>query len=172
MMRRARQRFPGSAAERARAFTLVETILVLMLIGLIASVLITGANSLFLGAKEQDPEAAVLTLLQKARGEAVETGRVVELTPLPEDVGFLWGDDGVETLPKREGFSVRLIEPEMTAAFLIGGQLEERAIKRLRFYPDGSCDPVRVQVRRGEMRRVYAIDPWTAAPLPEGGRKQ
>lgn len=169
MRRAARQRFSRRAA--ARGFTLIETILVLMLIGLIASVLISGANSLFLNAKEQDPETALLSLLQKARGEAVETGQVVELKPLPEDAGFLWGAEGVETFPKREGYSVRLLKPEMSSAFLIGGQLEEGAIERVRFYPDGSCDPVRVQVRRGENRRVYAIDPWTAAPLPEGARK-
>lgn len=168
-MRRARQPLPGRTA--ARGFTLIESVLALMLIGLIASVLISGANSLFRSAKDQDPEAALLTLLQKARAEAVETGQVVELVPLPDDAGFLRGSDEVETLPKREGLSVRLLKPEFEAAFLIGGQLEERAIDRLRFYPDGSCDPTRVQVRRGDTRRVYAIDPWTAAPLPEGGRR-
>lgn len=168
-MRRARQFLPGRTARRG--FTLIETVLALMLIGLIASVLISGANSLFRSAKDEDPESAVLTLLQKARAEAVETGQIIEVVPLPEDAGFLWGADGVETLPKRPGLSVRLIQPEFTSAFLIGGQLEEKAIERVRFFPDGTCDPLRVQVRRGDTRRVYAIDPWTAAPLPDGGRR-
>lgn len=143
----------------------------LMLLGLMGAVLIGGATSLLKSVEEQDPESALLSLLQKARGEAVESGQVVELTPLPEDAGFLWGQDGMETLPKREGLGVRLLKPEMTAAFLVGGMLEEQPIDRVRFYPDGSCDPMRVQVRRGDVRRVYSIDPWTCAPLPEGGRK-
>lgn len=167
-MHRARPRVPGPASRGG--FTLIETVLVIMLIGMIAGVLITGANSLFNSAKQQDPEAALLGLLQKVRAQAVEKDEIVELKPLPEDAGFIWGEDGVEKLPKREGFVVRLLKPEMSAAVLIGGQIEEHAIDRVRFYPDGSCDPVRVQVRRGDTRRVYSIDPWTAAPLPEGGK--
>lgn len=167
-MLRARKRSPGMAAQDG--FTLIETVVVLMLIGLIASVLISGATSLFNSARQQDPEVAVLSLLQKVRGVAVEKGEIIELKPLPEDAGFLWGADGVETLPKKPGFTVRLLTPEMVSASLIGGQVEERPIARVRFYPDGSCDPMRIQVRRGDTRRVYAIDPWTAAPLPEGGK--
>lgn len=155
---------------RRGAFTLLEVLLVLMLLGLLGAVLVGGAASLLRAVEDQDPEAAMLTLLQKARAEAVEAGRVLEIAPLPEDAGFLWGGDGVETLPVREGLRVRLLRPEMAASFLIGGQLEERLIERVRFYPDGSCDPVRVEVRRGDIRRVYSIDPWTAAPLPEGGQ--
>lgn len=171
-MRRARRFSPGRRGRPdRRAFTLIEIILVLMLIGMLTGVLISASSSLFASAKEQDAETAVLTLLQKARAQAVETAQIVEIRPLPEDAGFLWGQDGVEELPKREGYKVRLLKPEMTSAFLIAGQLEEKAIERVRFYPDGSCDPVRVQVLRGETRRVYSIDPWTAAPLPEGGRK-
>jgi prepilin-type N-terminal cleavage/methylation domain-containing protein len=156
---------------RRRGFTLLEILLVLMLLGLLGALMIGGAASLLKSAEAEDPEAAVLTLLQKIRGQAVETGQVIELKPLPEDEGFLWGADAVETLPKREGLKVRLLRPEITNAMLIGGVLEETPITRVRFYPDGSCDPLRVQVRRGDTRRVYAIDPWTAAPLPEGGRK-
>jgi prepilin-type N-terminal cleavage/methylation domain-containing protein len=165
------RRFASGRDGVRRAFTLIEVVLVLMLIGMIGGVLISGANSLFDSAKEQDPESALLSLMQKMRGEAVETGQVIELRTLPEDAGFLRGEDGLIELPKREGQGVRLLRPEMKSAFLIGGQLEEQAVERIRFYPDGSCDPVRVQVRRGETRRVYAIDPWTASPLPEGGRK-
>ncbi len=167
-MIRARTRFPGPAVRAG--FTLIETIVVLMLIGMIASVLISGATSLFNSAREQDPETAVLSLFQKVRGKAVESGDVVELKPLPEDAGFIWGADGVETLPKREGYTVRLLSPEVVSASLIGGQLEERPLAKVRFYPDGTCDPMRIQIRRGETRRVYPIDPWTAAPLPEGGK--
>lgn len=167
IMHRARTRLPGPASRAG--FTLIETIVVLMLIGMITSVLISGATSLFNTAREQDPETAILSLFQKVRGQAVESGQVVELQPLPEDAGFVYGADGVEMLPKREGYTVRLISPELISASLIGGQLEEKPLMKVRFYPDGSCDPLRIQIRRGETRRVYPIDPWTAAPLPQGG---
>ena len=168
-MHRARTRLPGTASRDG--FTLIETIIVLMLIGMIASVLISGATSLFNTAREQDPETATLSLFQKIRGQAVESGQVIELKPLPDDAGFLWGADGVEMLPKREGgATLRLLTPELVSASLIGGQLEEKPISKVRFYPDGSCDPMRIQIRRGDTRRVYPIDPWTAAPLPQGGK--
>ncbi len=162
----------GKRGPLRRAFTLLEILLVLMLLALLGAVLVGGAASLLKAAEEQDPEAALLSLLQKARAQAVETGQILEIVPLPDDSGFLWGRDGVETLPVRPGQRVRLLRPEMAAAFLIGGQLEERPVERMRFYPDGSADPVRLEVRRGEQRRVYAIDPWTAAPLPEGGARR
>lgn len=149
---------------------MLEILLVLMLFALLGAVLIGGAVSLLKTVEDKDPEAIVLGMLQKIRGEAVEKGETIELTPLPDDAGFIWAHDGVENLPKREGLGVRLLRPEMTSAALIGGQLEERSIERVRFYPDGSCDPMRIQVRRGDIRRVYSIDPWTAAPLPEGGK--
>jgi hypothetical protein len=150
---------------------MIEIILVLMLIALIGSVLVGGATSMLNDSKEQDPETALLSLLQKIRGEAVETGQMIELVQLPEDKGFLWGSEGVETLPLRPGGPrVKLLKPEFGRASLIGGQMEEYPLERLRFYPDGSCDPARVQVRNGETRRVFSIDPWTAAPLPDGGK--
>jgi prepilin-type N-terminal cleavage/methylation domain-containing protein len=164
----------GLKAARGRAapgFTLLEILLVLTLIALLGSVMIGGAASLLKTAKEQDPEPALLALLQKTRGEAVEKNQIVELVQLPEEKGFLASTGGLEVLPKTEGGArVTLLRAEFSGASLIGGQMEERPLERMRFYPDGACDPVRVQVRRGETRRVYAIDPWTAAPLPEGGK--
>ncbi|MBC8010535.1 MAG: prepilin-type N-terminal cleavage/methylation domain-containing protein [Burkholderiales bacterium] len=168
-MKRTRSIFPDDSDRRG--FTLIEIVLVLMLIALIGAVLVGGASSMLNSSKEQDPETALLSLLQKLRSEAVESGQMIELVQLPEDKGFLWGADGVETLPLREGGPrVRLIRPEFGRASLIGGQMEEYPMERLRFYPDGSCDPARVQVRKGDTRRVFAIDPWTAAPLPDGGK--
>ncbi len=150
-----------------RAFTLLEILLVLLLIALLGSVLVGGAVSLLDANKEQDPETALLALFQKVRGRAVESGQILELVQLPDDEGFLWGADEVETLPKREGGPrVRIIKAEFGRASLIGGQLEEYPLDRMRFYPDGSCDPARVQIRLRDTRRVLVIDPWTAAPLP------
>jgi prepilin-type N-terminal cleavage/methylation domain-containing protein len=168
-VRFARRNSPGAGGRR-RGFTLLEILLVLILLALLGSVMIGGAASLLNSVKEQDPEAALLVLLQKVRKEAVETGRMIELEQLPEDKGFIWGSAGVETLPLVQGGPrARLLKPEFGRASLIGGQLQEETVERLRFYPDGSCDPVRLEVRRGDARRVFSIDPWTAAPLPAEG---
>lgn len=152
----------------ARGFTLLEILLVLTLIALLGSVLIGGAVSLLKANNEQDPETALLSLLQKVRAEAVEANTTITLQQLPEGHAYLWGQDGAETLPAREGGSrARLLRPEFAGGSLIAGQMEERLLERMRFYPDGSCDAARVEVRRGDLRRVFSIDPWTAAPLPE-----
>ena len=167
-MRRARH-IPSGASAR-RGFTLLEILLVLLLLGLMGSVLVGGAASLLSSAREQDPEAALLAFMQERRGEAVETDRVIEVEQLPEDQGFMWGAEEIFALPAgTTGTRVRLIRAEAGGASLIGGQLEETPLEKLRFYPDGSCDPVRIEIRRGDSRRVLVIDPWTAAPLPEGG---
>jgi prepilin-type N-terminal cleavage/methylation domain-containing protein len=163
----------GGARRGGRGFTLIEILLVLSIAALIGAVLIGGSAQLLDQAKEEDPETALLLLLQKARAQAVEGNAVIELVQLPNDEGFLLGEDGLEELPRREGGSrATLLKAEFEGGSLIAGQIEETPLERLRFYPDGSCDPARVQVRRGEVRRVYAIDPWTAAPLPDGGARR
>jgi general secretion pathway protein H len=153
-------------------FTLLEILLVLALLALLGSVMVGGAVSLLKANEAKDPETALLKMMQTIRGEAVSKGTIIELRPLPDDGGFAWGESKIEVLPENKTVKVTLIAAEMVRASLIGGQLEETPVKRVRFYPDGSCDPVRVQVRRGEARTVYAIDPWTAAPLPEGDERK
>jgi general secretion pathway protein H len=154
---------------RRQGFTLLEILLVLALLALLGSVMVGGAVSLLKANEAKDPETALLKMMQAVRGEAVAAGAMIEIRQLPEDAGFLWGSARAEVLPLSPGVKIRLIAPEFGRASLIGGQLEESPVIRLRFYPDGSCDPVRVEIRRGENRRTYAIDPWTAAPLPETG---
>lgn len=154
---------------RLKGFTLLEILLVLALLALLGSVMVGGAVSLLKANEAKDPETTLLKMMQTVRGEAVASGSIIEVRQLPEDAGFLWGASGAEVLPVSAGVKIRLIAAEVGRASLIGGQLEERPVTRLRFYPDGSCDPVRVEVRRGQNRRTYAIDPWTSAPLPETG---
>jgi hypothetical protein len=66
---------------------------------------------------------------------------------------------------------VKIIAPEVKEAILLGGQMEERALTRIRFYPDGTCDRMRVEIIRNQARRVIPIDPLTCAPLPAENAK-
>lgn len=164
--------YPVDTRLRAGGFTLVEILMTLGLFALFAVVLIGGAISLLGGRGEVDPEDAVLAMLQEVRRAAVLSGEGVELQVLENGEAYLWTGGGTLILEGDGTVRVRLITAEMEAAVLIGGQMEERAVTRMRFYPDGTCDPVRLEVRRGDRRSVVGIDPWTAAALsslPGGG---
>jgi prepilin-type N-terminal cleavage/methylation domain-containing protein len=157
---------------RARhGFTLLETLLVLGLISMLAAVLIGGSASLLKGTARDDPESALMALLQTVRRQAVEQSKVIDLRPDIEPDGeetvlsYSW-DDKKETLPLAGDVKVKIIAPEVKEAVLLGGQVEERALMRIRFYPDGTCDRMRIEIQRAQARRVIPIDPLTCAPLP------
>ena len=152
-------------------FTLLETLLVLGLISMLAAVLIGGSASLLKGTARDDPESALMALLQTVRRQAVEQSKVIELKPDIETDGedailsYYWHNQK-ETLPVSGDTRVKIIAPEVKEAILLGGQVEERALTRIRFYPDGTCDRMRVEIIRNQARRVIPIDPLTCAPLP------
>ena len=161
-----------------RGFTLLETLLVLGLMSMLAAVMIGGSAQLLKGTARSDPEDALTALLQTIRRQAVEKGKVLELAPkeAAEEDGpdFEWGEENAdedhprteERLPKLEGVKVKILAPESTGAILLGGVASEKALARMRFYPDGTCDRVRLDVTRNENRVVIPIDPLTCAPLP------
>ena len=167
-----------SGQPERRGFTLLETLLVLGLISMLAAVLVGGSAQLLKGTARSDPEDALMALLQTLRRQAVERGQVVELFPAEsadeDGPDFTWAFENAaedaapheEKLPKAEGVSVKILAPETTGAILLGGVASEEALARLRFYPDGTCDRVRLDIRRNEDRRLVPIDPLTCAPLP------
>ncbi len=162
--------------DSSRGFTLLEVLLVLGLISMLAAVLIGGSASLLKGTARDDPEDAVLALLQTVRREAVERNQVLTLkSPIDSDSEgaeiYTWGEGRSETLPNQENVKVKLVAPEVVAAILIGGQAEEKALAKVRFYPDGTCDRVRLEVNRNGERRIVPIDPLTCAPLPSENAK-
>jgi hypothetical protein len=138
---------------------------------MLAAVLIGGSASLLKGTARDDPESALMALLQTVRRQAVEQSKVIELRPEIEADGedtvlsYTWHDQR-ETLPIAGDTRVKIIAPEVQEAILLGGQMEERALTRIRFYPDGTCDRMRVEIIRNQARRVVPIDPLTCAPLP------
>ena len=159
-------------------FTLLETLLAIGLMSMIAAVLIGGSSTLLKSTVRSDPEDALRALLQTVRRTAVQKAAILELLPADNADGagpdFLWGEENIaqdhprteERLPKIEGVKVQILAPESTGAILLGGVASEQPIVRMRFYPDGTCDRVRLEVTREEGRRVIPIDPLTCAPLP------
>ena len=146
----------------AGGFTLLEIVVVLALFGLITALLIGGSGALLRAVGREDVESTALNAIASARHEAVLAGRTLELR-LDEKTRLLdWGA-GRATLAGED--VVRLLPPVKTSAVLIGGRLEEAAITTVRFHPDGTCDPFRLEIVHGQTGRILAIDPWTCTVL-------
>ena len=138
---------------------------------MLAAVLIGGSASLLKGTSREDPEDALLALLQTVRREAVAQGTTLILKTLadednPNVIYYTWGENKSEKMPVLAGVTVKLIGPALNAAILLGGEMEESALSQIKFYPDGTCDRVRLEITRNESRRVLPIDHLTCAPLP------
>ena len=159
-----------------RGFTLLETLLVLGLISMLAAVLIGGSASLLKGTSREDPEDALLALLQSVRREAVARGSTLLLKAIPDEddpelTNYTWGDDKIEKMPMLLGVKVKIVGPSINAAILLGGEAEESALSQIKFYPDGTCDRFRLQITRNESQHILPIDPLTCAPLPAENAK-
>ena len=155
-------------AGRGRAFTLVEILLVLAMMAMVGAVLLPVAGTLFRNSSQENPANLVTDLLQEVRREAVLTGRPVTLRFDLETQRFTWdGGSGGSRAANGPRLRVDFLRRTGTGSVLIGGQLVETgAVDSLTFYPDGTCDPVRVQLRPagGGVAKVLTIDPWTCAP--------
>lgn len=158
---------PTRAGGLGRGFTLLEIVVVLALFGLVSVLLLGGSGSLLRAIGREDVESTTLNAIASARYEAVLAGRTLELR-LDEKTRVLdWGA-GRAILAGED--TVRLLPPVQTSAVLIGGRLEEAAISSVRFHADGTCDPFRVEIVRGQAGRILVIDPWTCTVLAPGDK--
>lgn len=150
---------PGAAG-----FSLLEILLVLVLFGLIGALLVGGGSRLQ-ATLDKDIETAALNGIAAARHAAVLAGRTLELTVDAETRRLDWQAAGID-LPGED--EIRLLPPVTTSAVLIGGRRQEAPLARVRFYPDGTCDPFRLEVvpaGGGRESRILVLDPWTCTAL-------
>ncbi|MBI3885003.1 MAG: prepilin-type N-terminal cleavage/methylation domain-containing protein [Opitutae bacterium] len=156
------------APRSRRGFTLVEIILVLALVVLVATLLIPGANSMLRAMADDEPDRMFWDTVVAAREQALTGNRVVELRFDGEKRRLQW-TDGTTAHQKDfpAGTSVQFLQPRTGSFILLGGQLvETQEVPRLRFYADGTCDALRVQILRpGAPPQTLALDPWTCAPV-------
>jgi prepilin-type N-terminal cleavage/methylation domain-containing protein len=157
---------------RMAAFTLLELIMVLALFGLVATLIVGTGAAMLRESDEASVEQKTLTGIASARHQAVLTGEVLELR-FNDKTRVLDWSKGSETLAGED--EVRFLPPARISSMLIGGRLVEQTIPFVRFYPDGTCDPFRLEVVQKGTSRITAIDPWTCtamAPLPEDARRR
>lgn len=156
----------------SRGFTLLETLLVLALIGLIGALLAAGVTRVFRN-DHPTPEDVFWQACRSAQKLAALSEHEVSLGFDAKEKKLVWGNGqetgassfdavggevGVQFLQALKGGSL----------ILIAGQVvETQEVPRVMFYPDGTCTAFRVQFRVGANAWQLAIDPWTCAPVLE-----
>lgn len=151
---------------RRGAFTILEVLVTVALLGLVGALFISGTTDL-LRAREPRPEDAFWSTLGAARQLALETGREVTLTFDSEKKLFTWTDGRATQTRAFPGLAAEFLRPESEGRILLGGVLAETStLKSVRFYADGTCDAFRAQLQLAPSRRVVLqVDPWTCAPI-------
>ena len=174
-MIRRRPVYGGQACRRpaggqaTRAFTLLEILLALALMGLLAAVLVSGSARL-IGDQPVTPEDVFRKAVQQARAAALNNEREIRLSFDRKEFAFVL-DDGVTptslAVPPNHDLTVDFLSAQAGgSSVLIGGNLvDTKTVPFVTFYPDGTCSAFRVQFRSGGPVHVLAFDPWTCAPV-------
>jgi general secretion pathway protein H len=161
-----------SLAAGSSAFTLLEILLVLALIGVISGVLAVGIS----GAFDNDhptPDDVFWQASRAAQKLASISERDTSLSFDAKEKKLVWsngqqtnstafdasrGDVSVQFLRAAKGGSLILIA---------GSVVEQQEVSHVVYYPDGTCMAFRVQFRVGPTAWQVGIDPWTCAPVLE-----
>ncbi|HTL67674.1 MAG TPA: prepilin-type N-terminal cleavage/methylation domain-containing protein [Lacunisphaera sp.] len=149
-------------ARRAAGFSLVEIIAVLAILALVSALLLGSGGEYLRHLTRDDVETVALDAIANARHSAVLTGQPLELRYDEKNRRLDWQQGQAAIVGEGE---VRLLPPARVAAMLIGGRAVEQPLERVRFYPDGTCQPFRVEIVRGQASEILAIDPWTCSVL-------
>jgi hypothetical protein len=150
----------------------MEVLMVLAIMGLIASLLIGGAKSL-LNDKPVSAEEVFWKAVQEARKMALNTEHEVLLKYSDEaEKGKRFiVTDGQSTkelpVPGGRDLEVSFLVPQTGGTIMIiaGAVVETQKIPAVTFYPDGTCSAFRAQFYRSGTPHLLSIDPWTCAPV-------
>jgi prepilin-type N-terminal cleavage/methylation domain-containing protein len=158
--------------ERAAAFTLLEIILALAIVGLIATALI-GGSARMLASKPLTPDDVFWSAVTKARKTALEQGSAVQMAFDAKGKGFVITDasGGATTVAipnPPQDLTVDLLPgdvPPTGGAIVAGTLIETLTIPSVTFYPDGTCTPFRLQIHNPMGAHILKLDPWTCAKI-------
>jgi prepilin-type N-terminal cleavage/methylation domain-containing protein len=149
-----------------RAFTLLEVILAIALVGLVASLFITGGSEMF-RARQRTMADVFWESVQAARLQAVQEDATVVMRFDEKSKRILWGASDESRGVDWPGRNLEFLPFETRDTILLGGQLVDTGrLAAVRFFADGTTDRFRVQLTdpNGQVSRLE-LDPWTAAPV-------
>lgn len=154
----------------------MEILLTLALLALFATLFLPGVNSMLAAMNERSTEQQLAEAVLAARSEALETGRTVDLAFVAASRQLAWGRAEARAEPLPPGATLELLPMQAGGSILLGGILTEnqQPLRRVRFFPDGTCEAFRIRLRESEQApvRLFVVDPWTCAvnPVaPKGG---
>lgn len=158
----------GRVAANA-AFTLLEILLALALLGLLSAALVAGANHLLDSRVRAAPDI-FWEAVREARRTALKGETEVRLRFDEKEKSFVVdGGDATSAFPvtATRDLSISFLPAQSGGgSILIGGVLSDsRSLPGVTFYGDGTCSPFRIQFRTGGAVQIIAIDPWTCAPI-------
>ncbi len=149
-----------------RAFTLLEVLITVALIGLLTGILVGGSMAM-VRERPSTGEEVLRTAIRQARRYAVENLREVRVRYDAKEKVFVASTrDGEKRFPVEfpGELKVDFLPTIKSSSVLLGGEvLETSSMPFITFYPDGGCSPFRAQLRTGGPARIVSIDPWTCA---------
>jgi len=181
------------AGRARRAFTLIEMVLVIALIGLFAGIIAAGAMHNYDFFSMRPPDRILISAMKRARTEAIARGREMTLTfdkrgffiisdtETSEELSRVFFRRGLENAwkaakkesvePDWEAFPNSSmvyfypVVPEVIGKTTI--DFSEEPVNFVRFASDSSMTPVRVLIKDGVLLEFeFGIDPFSASPLP------
>lgn len=154
--------------DRRRAFTLLELLLAVALLGILSAALVAIAPRLADG-RPDSPQDIFWEAVRTARRSALTTEREVRLRFDEKEKEFVHEGGSSQKFPvlKTPDLTIDFLHAKSSGgSILIGGQLvDTQTLPSVSFFPDGTCSPFRVQFRTTGPAQIVAIDPWTCAPV-------
>ena len=155
-----------------RAFTLVELMVVLAVLGLIIGISIPSFRSFFKKAPLEQAISDVEGMCRQARSDAIINKRTMELVlnDSEESVVLRSAARTVMGVDPETGGEANLVEQgevldrvELAADLQIIEPLDEDfvGLLELRFYPNGTAEPVDLRVTDGNEAYILSLDPVT-----------
>jgi len=156
----------SAARSGRRAFTLIEVLLAIALLGLVSALFVTGGSDLF-RSRERTATDVFWEAVQAARLQAVQEDAIVHLYFDEKKLQVAWTSAGGTHELDWPGRNLEFLPVEQTDSILLGGQLAGTSrLTEVRFHADGAVDRFRAQLTdaAGQVTRLD-LDPWTCAPI-------
>ena len=155
-------RFPipnyrAPACRRARGFSLIELVAVMVLIALVFAMVSLSFSRSLAGAKVQAASRDLVAALRYTRGQAIVHGKPASLELDVENNRYMVPPTRVVNLPKNMRMSLLTADSEQTG----------RSSGRIRFFPDGASTGGHITVFMGNEEWRINVDWLTGAVTRE-----